>query len=212
MRGLPPPPADVVQLVQDFDINGHTVSIGYWLFNPSNAGAGESDLLAIANAWFVTCLPSIYELQHDGTVASTCRCANRTLRVVSAAPPGHGAWTGGQADNVATGLHWLTGEAGALRGPITFIPGVPDVFISDNWRLSATAWGNLTASGRDLYNALNALPSPGGTPQVVGTVHRSNAGAPLPAAEFAPYIGVVPSAKVVTIRRRIPDRRSLSPF
>lgn len=211
MRGLPPLPLDVVHLEQDYEIASHSVSIGFWLFNPSNNGAGLAQLADITDAWFVTCLPTLYGLQHDGTIAGTCRAALPGLAIVDGAPPGHGAWAGGQADNVALGIHWATGEGGARRGPITFVPGVPDLFITDNWMLSAIAFGNLIAAARDLYNALNALPAPDGTFQVVGTLHRQRAGAPLAASEFVPYVGAIPTPKVVTIRRRIPARRAVSP-
>jgi hypothetical protein len=211
VRGLAPPPVDVARLVQEYDINGHQVSIGLWLFNPSFIGITSASAETVLDDWFVTCLPSLYELQHEGVIATTCRLELRGFRWVAAAPPGHGAWVGGQADNVALGLHWLTGEVGKGLSPITFVPGVPDVFIANNYRLNELAYGNLRASSSDLYDALNALHSPDGTPTVVGTLHRVTAGTPMPTAQFAPYVGVVPTLKVATIRRRIPARGQIAP-
>lgn len=212
MRGLPPPPRDVLRLVQDFDINGHRVSIGFWLFNPSNVDGGPSDLALVLAGWFTTCLPNVLNLVHKGVSATTCRCGSRTDNVVEVAPPNEGFWEGGQADQVATGLHWLTSEPGALRGPITFVPGVPNQFVDSNYRLSQLGAGELTGSGRELLNALNGITAPDGSSQAVGTVHVSAAGAPLPVATFAPYTGVIPTMKLVTIRRRIPNRRRVAPI
>lgn len=211
MRGLPPVPVDVAQLTQVFDINGHDTSISFWLFNPSFAAATIPALARTVSDWFIDALVSVLELQHLGVIPTTCRLAVRGLAYVTTAPPSHGAWTGGQADNVAVGLHWMTGEYGKGLSPITYVPGVPDAFVTDNWRVNELAIGNLLASGQDLYNALNGLRSPDDTPTVVGTVHRARAGAPLSVATFAPYVGVVPTAKVVTIRRRIPHSRQVSP-
>jgi hypothetical protein len=200
-----------LHLVQDVDVDGHLVSIGWWLWNPSNVNIVTPELDALVNAYFFTCQPSLLELMHAGATLTTCRLATRTESFVAMSPPNHGAWTGGQADNVATGLHWLTGEGGPLRGPITFVPAVPDAFIEANWMLSNVGFGNLNASGIDLYHAFNALPAPDGTTQAVGTLHRSAAGVPMAVAQFTPYVGVNPVPKVVTIRRRIPRRRAVSP-
>jgi hypothetical protein len=91
------------------------------------------------------------------------------------------------------------------------VPAVPDVFIADNYQLNQLAWGNLMASGTDLYHELNDLPAPDGTTQVVGTLQRVRAGTPLPAAVFAPYIGVTPSPHICTIRRRLRSVRGIAP-
>lgn len=212
MRGLPPPPLDVVHLTQTFDVDDNDVSVGFWLFNPSNVDAIVSELQELADAWFLTCLPNLLGLMHEGSVATTCRLTNRVLSYAELAPPNHGALTGGQADNVAVGLHWLTGAPATSISRITYVPATPDLFVDRGYRLSATGWGTLRANGTDLYNALNALPAPSGGTQAVGVVNRSRSGIPLSVATFTPYIGVVPTPKVVTIRRRIPSGRRVSPL
>jgi hypothetical protein len=211
VRGLPPPPAEVAHLEQTFDVNGLQTSIGFWLFNGSIPALAAPSAAVMLSDWFLTCLPSLLELQHIETIPTTCRLSTVGFRYVEAAPPAHGAWTGGQASSVALGLHWLTGQARPRSGPITFVPGVPDAFVTDNWRVNELAYGNMVASGRDLFSALNAIHAPDGSPTVVGTVQRSHAGAPLGSALFSPYVAVVPTAKLVTIRRRIPARGALRP-
>jgi hypothetical protein len=211
VRGLPPAPVDVLSLRQDFDINGKVSSVGWWLFNPSNVDAVPSDLEAIAADFFLSCLPELLAVMHTGASATTCHLETRTLKIVRDAPPNAGLYAGGQADNCALGLKWLTGAAGRGGWALTYIPAVPDRFVANNWQLNQTAWGNLLDTGSHLYNALNAILSPDGTPEVVGTLNRVASGVVLPVASFAPFVGVVPTPKLVTIRRRIPDRGGVSP-
>lgn len=211
MRGLAPQPDDVARLTQWFDINGHQVSISFWLFGGSLIAIEPSAAEDVLAGWFNTCLPPLYECMHEGVIATTCQLGLRGFVWAAAAPPGHGAWVGGQADNVALGFHWITGEVGKGKQPITYIPGVPDVFIANNWKVNELAIGNLRASGTDLYHNMQALPAPDGSTLVPGVLHRVVGGAPMPTAQFAPYVGVVPTTKVVTIRRRIPKTGQIQP-
>src|SRR5690242_2427373 len=147
---------------------------------------------------------------HGGSSATTCRLSIAGLTILADAPPNHGAWTGGQADNVALGLKWQTSERGRRGWALTYVPAVPDVFITNNWQLRQLAWGNLLDSGTHLLQSMNLLPDPSGATLRAGTVHVSSRGAPLTASAFAAYVGVVPTPKVVTIRRRIPSTGGLS--
>lgn len=210
MRGLPPPPPDVLRLVQEFDINGKTSSVGFWLQGPSIGSALPASLELVAAQWFITCLPNLLALMHRGSSATTCRLSIAGLTVLRAAPPNVGLYTGGQADNVALGLKWQTSERGRRGWALTYVPAVPDVFIANNWQLDQRAWGNLIDSGSHLFAAMSALPDPSGAPLAPGTVHVSHGGAPLATAVFSRFVGVSPTPKVVTIRRRIPSSGGLS--
>lgn len=211
MRGLPPVPLDVLHVVQHFDNGGASPSVGFWLFNPSNASITPPGAAAVLSDFFLFVLPNFLALQHEGITPTTCRIVGPGFAITESAPASHGAWTGGQALNVALGIHWLTGQRRPHAGPITYVPGVPDVFIHDNHQLSQLGFGNLQASARDMYDAFPSVRAPDGTPQVVGTLERSAAGVPLTTAQFAPYIGVSATPHVVTIRRRISRTSGLSP-
>jgi hypothetical protein len=204
MRGLPPPPADVAELRQYFDINGHRVSTGFWLFSPEWPNAVYPDLEVALVDWFTSGLPQLLGLQHSGVIPTTCLLRVGGLALVEAAPPSHGAWTGGQADNVALGIAFKTNDRGKGATHINYVPGVPDVFISANYQISQVGWGNLQANARDLLAALNTIRSPLGLACVAGTLRRARGGLPLGHASFSPFAGVVATPQVVTIRRRIP--------
>lgn len=211
MRGLPPVPNDVAHLVQDVSVNDYTVSIGVWLFNPSMPSLESASAAVLLGDWFLGPMADLLPCMHAGATFTTCRLSTSTFAYVESAPTNVGEWTGGLANHTALGLHWIGAGRGRALRKIMFVPAVPDVFVDHGWQLNQLGYGNLQASGRDFYAHANTIRAPDGTPCVFGTVHRSAAGAPLAVASFDPYTGVVPTAKVVTIRRRIPRRPSLSP-
>lgn len=210
MRGLPPQPTDVAHLVQSFDISGHTVSVGFWLFSGAWPDGIGGDLGTAIADWLLFGLPPMLELMHTDVVPTTCQLALPGNTLVEAAPPARGAWSGGQPDNCALGLCFHTGDLGRGANHITFVPGVPSVFISDHYRLNELGWGNAIASSRELLAGLNAIRAPDGLPAVAGTLRRQAAGAPLTHAQFSPFFSVSPTPKLVTIRRRIPRTRAIS--
>lgn len=161
--------------------------------------------------WFSTCLPSLLELQHRGCTPTTCHLSGLGYSFSEPAPPALGAWSGGAAAQVALGLKWRTGEPGRAGWALTWVPAIPDQFITDTWRLNELGAGNAQASARDLLNALNAITLSDGSTATVGTVHRSSHGAPALGASFAPYQSVQPVLHLATCRRRLQYRGGLSP-
>ena len=127
-------------------------------------------------------------------------------------PPAHGAFGGSLAQNTAAGISWRTGEPGRRGWTITYLPGCPQDFLEEGWQLSAEGYNNILDTAVNFQLSLSTLPSYPPNTLVLGTVHRSRHGAPLPASVFAPFVDWFPVSKIVTIRRRIPESRSVLPF
>lgn len=215
MRGLPPPPPDVVHLEQELQTNGYPWSIGFWLFNPSVTSWTFDWLKALHDDWDTFCMNDVMELVHTGVRASTCRltvAGSTPCDVVFQSAVAGGVYTGGQAQNVAVGWYFGTGEPGRGSGTRTHLAGVPDEFVENNSALSHDAWANLAVRGESLLNNMRGLLAPDMTALVPGTVQRQRAGAPLPVATFAPSAFCIPWARVGTLRRRMPPRGQISPF
>jgi hypothetical protein len=132
--------------------------------------------------------------------------------VVQHNPPAHGAFPSEEACNVASGIIWGTGERGRSGWAITYLPSCPHDFVDTGWQLSAEGYNNILDSAVNFKLQLESLPLFPPQTLVLGTLHRSRAGAPLHTARFAPFLYVRPARKVTTIRRRIPSGRSVSPF
>lgn len=211
MRGLPPVPTGVFRLTQSFDTNGYSLSTSFWLLDVTAGIATTEQLDELLTGWFNFCLPSLLELQHNGTIPITCRLAGNGLSTVRGAPPAAGAWAGGEPNNCAAGIRWTFQGVGRRSWTMSYVPGLPDVFVADGARLTELGYGNISASATDLLNQLNALTASGVPAIVAGTLQRTHNGAPLPSSRFAPYDSGIPIPKVVTIRRRIPARSPLSP-
>jgi hypothetical protein len=202
----------VIRLTQSWDVNSVVCSTSWWLFDPGGASAEPSALETIGGAFFSTCIPSLLELQHNAVMPTTCRLAENGVTVVLGAPPAVGAWEGGEANNCAGGLRWAFQGRGRRSWSMTYVPGLPSVFVADGYRINELGFGNMKASGTDFLNAMNLLSGGSGSTLVLGTLQRVLNEAPLGASAFAPYDSCSPISKVVTIRRRIRARSSLSPL
>jgi hypothetical protein len=82
------------------------------------------------------------------------------------------------------------------------LPGFPDAFSDDGRSLNVTGFADLSTAAPIFLAGVNAIVSPSGAPCVLGTLHFSAGGAPLPAATFAPIIGVRVSQTLGTLDRR----------
>ncbi len=206
MRGLPPPPADTVEVLQLVDVNGLTVSTTHYLLSPGSSFATVDYLQTLAAGWILTCANQYAACMHSGAELAAVRLTANggdLVRVTFPFPPNHGAWPGGQASQVALCWHWLTAARGRGRQGVTRLPAVPDQFVDSNRRISNSGYANMVEKGSNLYDAMRALPGFTGGSCVPVTVHRSRNGAPLAASEYEPIVGVQTSRRIATVRRRL---------
>lgn len=208
MRGLPPPPADTIEVVQYIDVNGLTVSTSHYLLSSGSSFGTVAYLEDVAAAWILTCANQYAAVMHAGAELAAVRLTTYggdLTRVTFPFPPNHGAWSGGQASQVALCWHWLTAGRGRGRQGVTRVPAVPDLFIDSNRRISNSGYANMVEKGSNLYDAMRAIPAFLGGFCVPITVHRSRNGAPLPASTYEPIVGVQTSRRVATVRRRLSE-------
>jgi hypothetical protein len=214
MRNLPPPPDDVMHVQLGFDIDGTWATIGWWIFSPSLVSGNAPYLLAVLDAIILGPLEHVLQLMHSGATCTACRVSSfglQPLTLVRSPGPNAGAWTGGQAAQVALGIHWLTGERGHRGMSITHLPAFPDAFTDDHASINQLAWGNVLASATDILADVAAIPGEAGGNCALGTVERSASGAPLASSRFVAFVGANPVSRVATIRRRISPNGRVSP-
>jgi hypothetical protein len=91
------------------------------------------------------------------------------------------------------------------------IPSVPDFFVDSTWRLSSNGYANLRDRGATYLNRFNAIDVGAGSTLLLGCLHRRHAGADLVPPVFDPTYDVIPSPRLLTIRRRLPRGPAVSP-
>lgn len=214
MRGLPAPPDDVALLELGFDIDGSFASIGFWIFVPGLTTLTVPNLQTLLGAFILDAEAFYTPITHEGCILVTCRLStfgSQHVTLDETAPPSHGAWTGGQAAQVALGLSWKIGGPGRGVNPTTRVPGVPDAFTTDHARLNDLGFGNASSAAVDFLNLINAEPSPAGGNCLLGTLHRQHDRLPTTVATFAPFVAVAPVRHLATCRRRIQSFSQLTP-
>lgn len=210
---LPPVPDDVAFLSPTVDVNGLVFSFGLWIQCADFAGMtilqAETLLssfdLSTSNAW-LACM-------HNGCALSTCRLAvggTSGLRYARPYGPNSGLFTGGQADAIAAGIYLMSSTPRRGSGTRVRIPGTPDVFVSDGYRLTLEGRDNLQVLCDQLANWVASVTGPAGSPVLIGTLSRRTTAGPLPAAAFTPTQGIIPSLRVERLSRRMPRRGYVS--
>lgn len=201
------PPEGVVHVGVTVDVNGAPFTFGHWLLIP-DAGSGYplywSGLLS---SYFLEVGPALLDCMHDGASLLTCRstAGGTSPQVwVESFSPNHGHWTGGQADNVATGIYVQTQSGRRGSGSRVRLPAVPDSFINANRALSQFGAGYLQAAATALVAWVASVTGPTGAQAVLGTLQTRRGGVPLLPPEFDPAIAVRPSLRVERLARRLP--------
>lgn len=213
MGRLPPPPAGVGHVDLEIDVNGRACSVGWWIFVPNGSSAGIPYAEELIDYVLLAAAPSVVDLLHHGAALVACHIqlwGVTPARVRVQIDPAHGPWEGGQAQNVALGIHWLTETAGRGRQSTTRLPAVPDLFIDGNTRVSGIGYANVRDKAASFLTAMNAAPGPFGGTVVLGTLHRIANGVPLSPPTFDPFVSAQPSDHVLTLRRRLPRSHAIS--
>lgn len=212
MPTTPPPPSDVLSVRLIYDVGGREWSVGFWLWHPSLPAADVAYLETLAGAVILSENDTILHLIHDGCTFRTCRLSIGGLIVEKSYDFAAGIWSGGQAQGMTVGLHWLTGEGRRSSAALTHLAAVPDAFIAENQRLSSVGYENLADRGGELLARLAAHPSPAGPNCQQVVLHRRDAAARLSGPYVAPVIGVRPTIVASTMGRRLDKRRGAPPL
>ncbi len=210
MPTRPPLPPEVVELRARFLVGGLTSSIGFHLWNPGLGALGLPELEDVLSAFLLNCLADLSDVMHAGVSLSTCTATCQGITAVSGFDFFSGTWTGGQAQGVTVGWHWIDGSGRRGSAAITHLPACPDEFVDENVRLSHTGYANLRDHGSSLLDQLALLPNGLGGHLVPCIVHRKQQGAYLLVPEIREIVGVLPMLAASTIGRRMSKTRGFS--
>jgi hypothetical protein len=214
MRGLPPPPDEVVRLTATFAVADGECSSSWWLLAPGASVASDADLRNIAADW-------IFYVNADLLARLGADVRVDVLRVESFGPnalliedipaPNAGALDGSTALNACAIITWHTGERRIGSRARTYLPLSRSHLAANKQQLREVGFAEISALGIRMIADVTNIRAPGGGVCTLGTLHRSSAGAPLGSSVFAPFFGAVASRDVGTLDRRIRARGRPSP-
>jgi hypothetical protein len=211
---MAPPPEGVVWISSDVDVNGYPASVGFWVLIPDADAGPPLYWLGLLGSVELQVWPGWLSCMHAGASFVTCRCLVGGIApqwYALPAPPNHGEWTGGQAENVCMGLYVQSSSGGRGSGSRIHLPAVPDIFVQNNVQLSEVGRGNLLAAAVAMTDWAASVSGPTGAAVTIGTLQTRRAGAPLLPPVFDPALLIRPGQGIETMRRRLPRRGRISP-
>ena len=209
--GLAPLPAEIVGIRAQYLVHGLVATIGFHLWNPGLGGPSVDTLEQIATDFIANENAYLVALMHDGVEFSACTAFSAGSRVTVEYAFSSGVWSGGQAQGITVGFHWIDGSGRRSSSAITHLPGCPDAFIDSNQRLSQVGYGNLADKGPSVLHDLGQHDNGAGGLLVPVIVHRRRNGARLPAPVPRPIQAVQPMLLASTIGRRMNKTRGIPP-
>jgi hypothetical protein len=195
MRGLAQPPDTVARLTVDVLADGARSSTGWWLYSPFWATALPSDLystLAQLNFAVVSFVNACTAAAASCNVLRLTTYRSDQISIVTGTAPNLGAWGGMTPNNVATAVHWLTGDRGSGGQCITYMPAFPDDFTDDHLTVNDTGVTNVRNAAGTFLNAVPTCTSPTISSLALATLHRARAGVPL----VTPTVSLIEGANV----------------
>lgn len=205
MRGLPPPPDDVLRLRCVYDVDLTPASVAWWLFVPGAQSMSAGELEALAGDFLVWYLPFSTAVTHRGCSLARVdlsRFGNGALTLSVRPSSNHGTFTGGQLAVGCTCFHLVTDDAAHSRAAVVHMPAVPDSFSDDHQTLNGPSFDWCRLKAVSFLNGIDSVVPVGGSSVVLGTVHRSGDGRPLAAATFSPALAIRPANVIGTLDRR----------
>lgn len=200
-------PEGVVHLELTIDVNGWQFKPGHWLLIPDAASAYPLYWSGLLTSYFLQVGNKLLDCMHAGSSFIACRSVaggTPTQVWVETFSPNQGHWTGGQADNVCSGIYIQTAGGGRGSGSRFRIPATPDSFIAYNRQLSQFGAGYLQAFATELAAWVTSITGPTGAAVELGTLQVRRAGVPLTPPTFDPATAVRPSYRVEHLSRRLP--------
>lgn len=210
MPALPPLPADVVTLRAGFLVGGIESSIGFHLWNPGLGGLSVDELQDVNSQFLLLCLADLSDVMHAGATFTTCQSRSSGNIAVTGFDFFTGSWTGGQAQGVTVGWHWMDGGGRSSSAALTHLPACPDEFVGENVRLSHSGYANLQDHGSSFLEQLALMPNGSGGHLVPAIVHRKQGGVALDPPVIREIVGVQPMLRASTMNRRMSRQRGFS--
>lgn len=214
MRGLPPPPTDVLRIQADWDIgSAGRCTTSWYILAPGSWTATSTQLETLLGDFFLGPANDLLSIVGTDVTIGVLRLSTygpgpQVIQVVPAFNVGAVGTT--NPLNGAAVLTWrAVGPRGYLLGH-TFLP-LSDSFVdNDHVTIRAVSWSQLQAAARLFVQHVAGIASPDGGQCVLVVLQRSEAGAPLIAAQVAPVDLGDASPFVGTLRRRVHMRRPSS--
>lgn len=210
MRGLPPPPPEVVHFDQELLINSSRLTCGFWVFAPGLTTPTPGDMEELLAGWILNVVPVLNTLTANDVVVGACRATfvgASPAQAIEQPPDNHGEVGGDSAPiNVAACITWTNNRPGGSHAR-TLLPCAFQFVDDDNRHLTRSAAAALRVGGLNYLSAVRAIASPAGSNCSPIVLHRSHAGAPLPVAQVDLLLGANPDLMVATVSRRVRSRR-----
>lgn len=210
MRGLPPVPADVLEIRWSYSFAGSDASSTTFYFVAGASSYGRAAAIDVADAITFDWLALLSHL-----TTSELQLADRELLVhgdelihdVKPITPNHGLWPGASTVNAAVGVYWTTGQARRRGHAFTYFPSFPPDFSDDAKRLNSNGFDTIRDAAFSYLDALTGIPTPNHAQVIPVLVSKALNGAPRPAAVVFPIDGAIPCKHVADMGRRLGQTR-----
>jgi hypothetical protein len=206
VRGLPPLPPDVVEIIATWDVNGQLVTTRWSVFAPGADGATAGQLNTLLGDFFFSPAHDAIDLLSSDTSLVQLQCVTGPANglIVTLTPaPNVGPLDGSTALNAALVWTFKTGEHRVGSHMHVWLPLSRSNLGADKRRLSPLGFTEAAARALDFMQHVNATASPDGAACVLVAVHKQRAGVPLAHAEFSPVVFATASPIVGTLQRRV---------
>lgn len=207
--GLPPPPPDVLRLTLGFELLGEEPTTSFWIRCPRLVELDGPEIASFLDPLEPAAKTLYVDVTHHNLHLAVLRLATfgpRRLTFLKSPLDSFGVWEFAAPDNVAVCVHWLTGQRGSGRDAVTHLPGAPTAMTGNQRSITSEFFQRVRDGAEGFLSAVNAITTSLGDQLELGTLHRVEDHVPLVAAIFEPFVGVIPTQIVGTLRRRIPRR------
>lgn len=214
MIGLPPDPPTVLRMTWVYDVSGSIcrTSTAYWtptLDSYSFVQLGElADNVAF---WWLGLTAALTCTDVQLAEFRSGRASPVPWSRVVPAAPNHGEWPNRSTLNACLDVYWLAQDGGKRGHAITHFPGFPPDFTDDTRNLNSNGFVNVRTAVNDYLEGLSGVPTPDDEQLFQVVVHRRASGVALDHATITPIEAGHPTAYVGTLRRRVRERRRISP-
>lgn len=205
MRGLPPLPADVLELELTIDVNGSLCAIVQHFYSLGSIAWGFTEFSSWVSQWGTFAETHLLNMMPSSASFTTCRLSRKgtsPFRYEVLLPTNAGAHGEAQSLNSALCLTWHASADGYLSRSHTRLPLRADVVDIDKRTIDPGFLGLFQLECDNYIGQVNLITVSGYSASEFVVVSRSKNGEPRATSEFAPVYAGDPSLNVGTLRRR----------